>query len=64
MDWKSNAYVKLAFFAFCLVFFFFLFRFLIFREANRYTYIGKGAILDTATGAVYSIRTGKNVFNP
>lgn len=64
MKWNFNDYCKLAFFAFCLAFFFLILRSFFFGEVNRYRYLEKGALLDTATGAVYSIRNGTTIFKP
>lgn len=56
MDQDLKAYLKLAFFAFCLAFFFLLLRSFIFGEAGRYRDLSAGNrhyVFDTATGIIY-----------
>ena len=55
MNWSFKDYLRLAFFAFCLAFFFLLLRSFIFGEVGRYQLLAKHrVILDTSTGAIYA----------
>ena len=67
MDWDFKDYPKIAFFAFCLAFFFLLLRSFVFGDVGRYQlglFDARAMVIDTTNGHVYSIRGGKLIFQP